>query len=198
MLEISHAARRIMSLPSAQAAAGAGASESVVIRPLAAQARFSLRLHADEAASVGAAAGFRLHMPINTRAGSAELSSTRLGPNEWLLIGPDGDADLIAGGIEAALAGRFHALVDISHRNVGIQVSGPRAADVLNSGCPLDLAEAAFPTGMATRTLLGKAEIVLMRLDDGPTYQVECWRSFSTYVHDYLSEAAREFAPSAP
>jgi sarcosine oxidase, subunit gamma len=196
MLEINHVARRIMSLPAAQAA-GAGAPAAVVIRPLAAQARFSLRLHADDAASVGTAAGFRLDIPINRRVGTAEQSAARLGPNEWLLIGLDGDADLIAGGIEAALDGRFHALVDIGHRNVGIQVSGPRAADVLNSGCPLDLAEAAFPTGMATRTLLGKAEIVLMRLDDAPTYQVECWRSFSSYVHDYLSEAAREFAPSA-
>ena len=196
MLEIRHAARRVMSLPSAPAA-GSGASASVVIRPLAAQARFSLRLHADDAASVGTAAGFRLDMPINRRVGTAEQSATRLGPNEWLLIGPDGDADLIAGQVEAALDGRFHALVDIGHRNVGIQVSGPRAADVLNSGCPLDLVKAAFPTGMATRTLLGKAEIVLMRLDDAPTYQVECWRSFSAYVHDYLSEAAREFAPSA-
>lgn len=197
MLEISHAARRIMSLPSTQASAGAGAPAGVVIRPLAAQARFSLRLQADDAASVGTAGGFRLDMPINRRVGTVEQSATRLGPNEWLLIGPDGDADVIAGQVEAALDGRFHALVDISHRNVGIQVSGPRAADVLNSGCPLDLVDAAFPTGMATRTLLGKAEIVLMRLDDGPTYQVECWRSFSSYVHDYLSEAAREFAPSA-
>ena len=196
MLEIRHAARRTLSLPSAPAA-DSGASASVVIRPLAAQARFSLRLHADDAASVGTAAGFRLDMPINRRVGTPEQSATRLGPNEWLLIGPDGDADLIAGGVEAALDRRFHALVDIGHRNVGIQVSGPRAADVLNSGCPLDLVEAAFPTGMGTRTLLGKAEIVLMRLDDAPTYQVECWRSFSAYVHDYLSEAAREFAPSA-
>ena len=193
MLEINHAARRTMALPAVQAA---GASAPVVIRPMAAQARFSLRLNEDDAAAVGSAGGFRLDMPINTRVGSAEQSATRLGPNEWLLIGPDGDADLIAGQIEAALDGRFFVLVDIGHRNVGIEVSGPRAADVLNSGCPLDLAQAAFPTGMATRTLLGKAEIVLMRLDDTPAYQVECWRSFSTYVHDYLQEAAREFAPS--
>jgi sarcosine oxidase subunit gamma len=72
-------------------------------------------------------------------------------------------------------------------------VSGRHAAEVLNSGCPLDLAEAAFPAGTATRTLLGKAEIVLMRLDDGPTYRVECWRSFAQYVHGFLLEAAREF-----
>ena len=40
---------------------------------------------------------------------------------------------------------------------------------------------------------MGKAEIVLMRLDDRPTYRVECWRSFASYVHGFLTEAAREF-----
>ena len=39
----------------------------------------------------------------------------------------------------------------------------------------------------------GKAEIVLMRLDDEPTYRVECWRSFAPYVLGFLNEAAREF-----
>ena len=196
MLETSHAVRRDLSPPIEQPVARPDTTAQVVIRPLPAQARFSLRLNEVDLEGAQTAAGFTLDIPINTRSGSAERSSIRLGPNEWLLNGPYGDAELIAGQIDAALSARFYTLVDVSHRNVGIIVSGRRAADVLNSGCPLDLAEAAFPTGMATRTLMGKAEIVLMRLDDAPTFQVECWRSFSTYVRDYLIEAAREFEPS--
>ncbi|MGO4572704.1 sarcosine oxidase subunit gamma [Microvirga sp. 2TAF3] len=196
MLKASQAARRDMSLSTRQPVASPEAMARVAIRSLPAQARFSLRLNETEVASAGTAAGFKLDIPVNTRSGSAELSSIRLGPNEWILTGPYGDAEVIVGQIDAGLRGRFYTLVDISHRNVGITVSGRRAAEVLNSGCPLDLAEAAFPTGMATRTLMGKAEIVLMKLDDTPTYQVECWRSFSTYVRDYLVEAAREFEPS--
>jgi sarcosine oxidase subunit gamma len=196
MPKTSHAARRDLSLPIEQPVAKPDTKVQVEIRPSPAQARFSLRLNEADLEGAKAVAGFTLDIPINTRSGSAARSSIRLGPNEWLLIGPYGDAEVIAGEIDAALSGRFYTLVDVSHRNVGIIVSGRRAADVLNSGCPLDLAEAAFPTGMATRTLMGKAEIVLMRLDDTPTYQVECWRSFSTYVSDYLVEAAREFEPS--
>jgi sarcosine oxidase subunit gamma len=194
MLKTSHAAQRMMALPTLHPTVTSGASSEIAIWPLPGQARFSLRM--TEAAAIDMAAGFKFDIPINTRFGSGELSSIRLGPNEWLLIGPDGDAEILADRIEAALSGRFYALIDISHRNVGIQVSGRRAAEVLNSGCPLDLADAAFPVGMATRTLLGKAEIVLMKRDDTPVYQVECWRSFSTYVRDYLIEAAREFDPS--
>ncbi|MEZ0168788.1 sarcosine oxidase subunit gamma [Microvirga sp. TS319] len=195
MLKTSHAVRRDMSLPVEKTVVGPKDAEQVVIRPLPAQARYSLRLNESDAASAGTAAEFSLDIPINTRSGSAGRSSIRLGPNEWLLTGPYADAAMIAEEVDKALSGRFYTLVDVSHRNVGFTVSGSRAAEVLNSGCPLDLAEAAFPTGMATRTLMGKAEIVLMRLDDRPTYQVECWRSFSTYVRDYLIEAAREFEP---
>ena len=74
-------------------------------------------------------------------------------------------------------------------------MSGRHASDVLNSGCPLDLAKSAFPTGTATRTLLGKAEVVIVRSDDAPTYRIECWRSFAGYVSAFLTEAAREFEP---
>ncbi len=86
-----------------------------------------------------------------------------------------------------------HALIDIGHRSAGFEISGARAADALNAGCPLDLSARAFPTGTATRTLLGKAEIVLLRTDDAPAYRLECARSFARYVDAFLADAAREF-----
>ena len=95
----------------------------------------------------------------------------------------------LAKGAAPKLAGLPHSLVNVSHRNVGIDVSGRQAAAVLNAGCPLDLSESAFPPGSATRTLLGKSEIVLIRASAAPLYRVECWRSFSTYVHGLLNEA---------
>lgn len=183
MLETPNAARRVSALADAVSPAG--------VRPLPGAARFALRLREEDA--TGEAAGFRLDQPLNSFAAQRDRLSLRLGPNEWLLIGPEADADTIAAEIAAALATRFHALVDIGHRNVGIEVQGAHAADILNAGCALDLSDASFPTGTATRTLLGKAEIVLARLDDAPTYRVECWRSFAIYVHDFLAEAARDY-----
>jgi sarcosine oxidase subunit gamma len=62
---------------------------------------------------------------------------------------------------------------------------------LLNAGCPLDLDLAAFPVGMCTRTVLAKAEIVLWRTS-AEVFHVEVWRSFASYVTEYLAEAARE------
>ena len=187
MLEIVTKAARA---PALSAAASTGPP---MIAPLPEVARFSLRLRPTLAAEIGTVAGFQLDLAIN-RASSGPRRSVRLGPDEWLLIGDAAEDDVIATEIAQALSDRFHALVDISHRNVVIAVRGAHAADVLNAGCPLDLAADKFPTGFATRTLLGKAEIILIREDDAPSFRVECGRSFAPYVHAFLLEAARDFS----
>jgi sarcosine oxidase subunit gamma len=89
------------------------------------------------------------------------------------------------------------SLVDISHRHIAIAVAGCRAREVINAGCPLDLHDTSFPAGSATRTLLGKSEIILMRTGSAQVYRIECLRSFATYVHNFLSSAAGEFMASA-
>ena len=175
MLETRYRAARALPLATLPRPAASGASVSV--RPAGAESRFS------------PLAGLPLDAPINTVGTDGEVWIVRLGPDEWLVGGPEADADLLQGRIHEALAGLPHALVDVSHRNVGIAVSGRQAAAVFNAGCPLDLSETAFPPGSATRTLLGKAEIVLIRAAAAPLYRVECWRSFSTYVHGFLNEA---------
>ena len=169
------------------------ASGAVVVQPLPPRARFSLRLDPALLATTGQIAGLMLDMAINRRTTSGGRAALRLGPDEWLLCGPEEEATEILLDVENAVAGLHHSLVDISHRQVALSVSGRRAADAINSGCPLDLSSAAFPAGHATRTLLGKAEVILAKTNDGPTFEIECARSFAAYIRDFLLEAAREY-----
>lgn len=179
--------RTARALPLGRAPASDPARSGVQITPAGAEARFALRIR-DAGAS---AAGLPLDGPINSVRGDDRRWIARLGPDEWLIGSDEAEADQLPAAIAADLGERAHAIVDVSHRNVGIDVSGPLAAAVLNAGCPLDLGDAAFPAGSATRTLFGKAEIVLIRPDGAtPRYRVECWRSFATYVHGLLAEAA--------
>ena len=111
-----------------------------------------------------------------------------LGPDEWLLLAPDSDGATLGAALANALQGQAASLVDVSHRQVGLVVTGPRVADVLNAGCPLDLDLAAFPVGMCTRTLLAKVEITLWRTAD-EAFRVEIARSLVPYVVEFLREA---------
>jgi sarcosine oxidase subunit gamma len=147
------------------------------------------------AAAAQSAAGTAFGVTLPADACRAHTGNSRaalwLGPDEWLLLAPDGEGDAIAGAIAGAVGDLPHSLVDVSHRQVAFEVTGPHAEWLLEAQCPLPLNLDAFPVGMCTRTVFAKAEIVLWRVARD-TFHVEVWRSFSRYVVDLLSEVARE------
>jgi len=104
-----------------------------------------------------------------------------LGPDEYLVFSNESPA--IA----------TDSIVEVSHRTVGIRVSGLRAGWCLNAFCALDLDT--IPESGCTRTLFGKAEIILWRLGEA-AFHIEAARSYAAYVWALLEEARREFLPS--
>lgn len=118
------------------------------------------------------------------------LSALWLGPDEWLILNAT-PADSWVSELSAQLDGVLCSVVDVSHRQVALSVHGPRAEDILATGCALDLSIAAFPVGMCTRTMFAKAEVVLWRIG-AANFHLEVWRSFSRYVEAMLREAESE------
>lgn len=177
--------------PVLTAGATTGRTRVAVLGPAA---RFSLRVAGALSHTPARYGDFDLTGPLNTCRVHGERIAARLGPDEWLLVGPEADSATYTETCAADLADRVVSLVDVSHRNVGMTVAGPGAGAVLNAGIALDLSDAAFPAGSATRTLLGKAEVVLLRPGTAPVYRLECWRSFAPYVHGLLTEVVQEFA----
>ncbi|MBI3371363.1 MAG: sarcosine oxidase subunit gamma [Betaproteobacteria bacterium] len=183
-----------LALEPALPAAAQWHAEGVAITPLGPSARWSLRLPEAAAERLQRVAGFRIAMEINRSTCENDKLATRLGPDEWLLCAPQNAAAELERLLTAALNGAPHALVDVGHRYAALAIEGRHAPTLLAAGCPLDLHPGTFGAGAATRTLLGKAEIILWRLHDAPAYRVECGHSFAPYVYAFLREAAREFA----
>ncbi len=148
--------------------------------------RFNLRGGADVAARAGIAFGVTLPLAPHGAIEAGGRAALWLGPDEWLLLSPDGDAPDIA----AALADLPHSLVDVSDSTDALILRGPGAARILSAGCPLDLHPAAFPPGMATRTVLGRIGITLWRRAPDE-WRLEIARSLVGYARAYLTEAAR-------
>jgi sarcosine oxidase subunit gamma len=119
---------------------------------------------------------------------AGERAALWLGPDEQLLLAPVADAEAIARQLGESLSALPHSLVDVSHRQIALQVSGSQAQNVLSAGCPLDLHLESFPAGACTRTVLGKCDIVLWRTG-AATFHVEVWRSFADYASRFLAEA---------
>jgi sarcosine oxidase subunit gamma len=145
---------------------------------LPASARFSLRGTPDDLAA--GCAAFVVPVPEVLRAATrGERAALWLGPDEFLLLGRAGAAAPGAG-----------TVVDVGERQVGLAVRGAGAEPMLAAGCPLDLEM--FPVGGCTRTLLGKADIVLWRVAV-QDWRLEVWRSFAPYVRLLLEQAARDW-----
>ncbi|AMS40886.1 sarcosine oxidase subunit gamma [Aminobacter sp. NyZ550] len=159
----------------------------VSLKVLEPASRMSLRARPAAVAALSKAIGVTLPEKPKSSAVKAGRTVLWLGPDEWLVIDEAGGDPI---GDCASVKG-LHSAVDVSHRNVGIAVIGPNAADTINAGCPQDLSLAAFPVGAASRTVLGKVEMVLLRTGED-AFRLECWRSFSDYVWGFLSEAARD------
>ena len=168
---------------------------SALVRALPPASRYILRGGPQVMTAAGSALGLTISQVACRAATNGQQAALWLGPDEQLLIAAE-SADLAAT-LQPALRDLPHSLVEVSHRQIALEISGPHATNVLNAGCPLDLDLSAFPVGMCTRTVLTKAEIVLWRTDE-TVFHVEVWRSFASYVTELLAEVAREVALPTP
>jgi sarcosine oxidase subunit gamma len=128
---------------------------------------------------------------------SGNRATLWLGPDEHLLWQEARDPALPIAELEQALIAHPHSLVDVSHRQVALEIAGPHAAETLSGACPLDLDLREFPVHMCTRTVLAKAEIVLWRTA-ADVFHLEVWRSFQSYTLELLHEIARPFSAASP
>jgi sarcosine oxidase subunit gamma len=161
---------------------------SLRVQSLPAATRYVLRGGPPVREAAEQALALRIPQSPCRAARDGERAALWLGPDEWLLIAPQGSATALAGALSEPLHALPHSLVDVSHRQVALAVSGPQAATLLAAGCPLDLDPRSFPVDRCTRTMLARAEIVLWR-SAMEVFRIEVWRSFAGYVSAFLAEA---------
>ena len=169
------------------------------------------------AEAVAAAAGMPLptgHGRVTGTAGATAI--LWIGPDEFLLVGPDGvgpaeigpaGSDLRAAGTDdagtaAGLAGALGTepgqAVDLSANRTTLELSGPSARAVLEKSCHLDLHPRAFAVGTAVATTLGPVQVLLWRTEE-LTWRIMPRASFAEYTARWLLDGMTEFAsPEVP
>ena len=121
----------------------------------------------------------------------------RLGTtDEWQISAPLENAATIASSLENRAAAICYSLVEVSDARVAFEILGPRADEILNSGCPLDLSIEAFPAGRAVRTLFYSASVIIHRVEL-QRFRMTTLRSFQPYVRELLCLATEELEAEA-
>lgn len=172
------------------------AEPGLVIENVSGLGKLMLRARDDVAIRAGDALGLSLPSAVNGAAGDAAMRALRLGPDEYLLLLPGTEVAAALSTLRQALADSHHAALDLSARFAAIGVGGPACRDALAAACPLDLHPLSFGSGKASRTLFGKAEIILDCRAEGD-FLLLVNRSFAPYVRALLAEAGREFGMQA-
>ncbi|MCX2730217.1 sarcosine oxidase subunit gamma [Saccharopolyspora sp. NFXS83] len=161
------------------------------------RAQIGLRMDPKGAAAerIGTAIGA---MPPNlpgTAVRAGELLALWLGPDEWLLVGGEGAAESVQDTLATALAEDHGSVVDLSANRTILEVSGPKAREVLNKGCALDLHPRVFGADRCAQTLLARAGVILVCRDaEQPSFWLLVRSSFARYVADWLIDASAEYA----
>ena len=176
---------------------GSGDAVRLAERPFLGQLDVRLAGLPALAAAAAAALGAVLPTVPNTTARGERCSILWLGPDEWLVIVPGDDVAELERRLNALVAHGSGAVVDVSANRTAIELSGPRAREVLETGCSLDLHPRAFATGRCAQTLVGRAQVILEQVGDQPAYRLFVRASFAGYLAAWLLDAAREFR-SAP
>ena len=140
--------------------------------------------------------GYGLPLEANRTNGEGAHDALWLGPDEWLVTLPPGQETALFEALSEAVAGHHAALSNVSDARIVLTLSGPRAREVLEKGCSLDLHPRAFQAGHCAQTRLARAAILLHQTDDAPAYDIHVAWSFAAYLWVWLEDAAADFGLS--
>ncbi len=166
--------------------------DAVSVTLMEERARYNLRIKSTDLTEFKKLTGLKLPRKINTSSAAKDVTCLCVGPDEWFVIA-EAKSKAKLDKLLAKASNKFVCSVtDISHRNVGFEITGAKASRLINVGCPLDMAIEAFPVGKVTRTIFESAAILLRRTGE-ESFQIECWRSFGPYLRDFFVRASRDF-----
>ena len=142
-------------------------------------------------AAIQSALNLSLPKAANTASVSEEVTILWLGPDEWLVVTPEGGEEMVAAALRRAVSEGFAGVVELGSGQTVIEIAGPRAREVIAKGCPLDLHPRMFGPGSCAQSRLARALVTIAQVDGTPTFELIVRRSFADYVWRFLTDACR-------
>lgn len=167
---------------------------AVTARELPFLTQLDLRLDAAGPAADAVAGVLGVAVPTTpcTAVGAGGIEVLWQGPDEWLVVAPEG-SDELEGALRAAV-GEHGAVVDVSAQRTTVSLSGPKARAVLAHGCSADLHPRVTSAGTCLQTNLAMTGVtIVVRDDQGTDYWLLVRSSFATYLAAWLVDACVEY-----
>ena len=167
---------------------------SLSIRELPFLTQINLRVDSGDTAvmrRLSDSLGSVLPMTPNTVTLAGDRRALWLGPDEWLVVGPENHQNAINEALHVGLDDAFGSIVDVSANRTVLEIRGAGARELLSHGVPIDLDAPAFGPGQCAQTLLAKAQVTIEHRDESG-FHIYTRTSFASYVANWLLDAAAE------
>lgn len=115
-----------------------------------------------------------------------------VGPDDWFFIGLPGSERVTLSVLDKLKADCHCAVTDVTGGYELVTLSGPQAADMLASGCPLDFHFNVFTPGRVAGSHFYQTAITVWMTDSEPRFELLVRRSFSGYFWQVLTAATQE------
>ncbi|HEX5328041.1 MAG TPA: sarcosine oxidase subunit gamma family protein [Acetobacteraceae bacterium] len=150
-----------------------------------------------DAMAAAVRAQFGLDLPPPGRASaSGELAALWLQPECWMFMRPGRD-DSFALALKTACDSAA-SVVDQTHGQVVLNLSGAAARDVLARLCRIDLHPRAFGPGRVAATAIAELACLLHQRDDAPSFDVILPTSYAGWFLEALTHAAAAVGYEVP
>ena len=138
---------------------------------------------------VGRAFGVMLpHAPC--RAATADgRAALWLGPDEWLLLAPAGEAERLSHGLMQAVGEEPASIVDVSHRQVGDHRHRAGGQPMRSTASTRSTSTSARSRSACARARSWARRRSCSGARRAETFRIEVWRSFAPYVIGCLEQA---------
>jgi sarcosine oxidase subunit gamma len=146
--------------------------------------------------AVQQALGVALPVQACTTVANQRLRPVWVGPDDWFVLGPQGEQAALAEALRSALGQQHAAVTDVSSGYFVVSLAGPTAQDLLAQGCPMDFHPNAFDVDQAATTHFHKVGITLWRAADASGFELLVRRSFIDHFWQLVVAGSREFGIS--
>ena len=171
---------------------------NLAIRDLPFVTQVNLRADPEDAGLMhllAARLGFSLPFTPNTVGLRGERRALWLAADEWLIVGPDDQRDVLERALRDGLAEAFGSIVDVSANRTVLEVGGPKVRELLAHGVSIDLDARSFGPDRCAQTLLAKAQVIIEQREES-AFDIYVRNSFAGYVADWLLDAAASIVRS--
>lgn len=117
-------------------------------------------------------------------------------PGEWLLTGEHVDIAQCMRRLEGVLGDTTHALTDLSHGVVALELGGQRCGELLAAACSIDFHSPEAGAGRYVMTRMQRLPVLIHRPGQATLYHIYVERSVTRFVHDWLRWLADRETPA--